>query len=436
MAFKIYRGSSLLRRNLFKSRFLIYLLLFSLSAIVVLAITSPYRNMTINIMQAGARGDGIRDDSAVFIRALHQAAGRKGSTRIIVPAGTYLLNVKEPLELSSNTRLIGEDKPVLKFIAQPSEAFGYEAIRISGRDVLVDGIELDGSGSFIRGIGIHPGSADVTIANSVIRNMRQAADPQSPLYSAVVSGIMIYGDTEDIKVITSLITDISAMHSQPVARGIMVWNGSGASPAKRVTISGNEISYITPREDADGIFFDVPPNLAELSDSIVENNKIHHAAKRGIKISAPGVIVRNNYITNSYSGNNRYLFDPEQPLSQDMYSAISIYASHVTVSENLINGRGSYYAAIEADFENLDRIVIENNRIDGEQTEQAEEMTTGIRLGAFDSSNVRGNVIRNVGTAIYIAGRDTDHDNNVLGSLLSENDVAGIKNRTAPANPK
>ena len=131
------------------------LLRFSLSAIVVLAITSPYRNMTINIMQAGARGDGIRDDSAVFIRALHQAAGRKGSTRIIVPAGTYLLNVKEPLELSSNTRLIGEDKPVLKFIAQPSEAFGYEAIRISGRDVLVDGIDLDGSGSVITSYSIH-----------------------------------------------------------------------------------------------------------------------------------------------------------------------------------------------------------------------------------------------------------------------------------------
>lgn len=436
MTFKIYRRGPLLKRNLYKSRFLIYLLLFALSAIAVLAIVSPYRNTTINIKQAGAHGDGIRDDSAVFIRVLHQAVGRRGPTRIIVPAGTYLLNVRAPLELSSKTRLIGEDKPVLKFSVPPSEAFGYEAIRISGQDVLVDGIDLDGSGRFIRGIGIHPGSADVTIANSVIRNMRQAADPQSPLYSAVVSGIMIYGDTGDIKVLTSLITDISARHLQPVARGIMVWNGSGASPARRVTISGNEISHIAPREDADGIFFDVPPNPAELSGSIIENNRIHHAAKRGIKISAPGVVVQNNHITNPYSGNNHYLFDPDQPLSQDMYSAISIYASHVTVSGNLIDGIGSYYAAIEADFENLDRIVIENNRIDGEQTEQAEEMTTGIRLGALNRSSVRGNIIRHAGTSIHVIGQHAEYDNHGLESMLTDNDAADNTNKTTPANPK
>jgi len=47
----------------------------------------------------------------------------------------------------------------------------------------------------------------------------------------------------------------------------------------------------------------------------------------------------------------------------------------------------------------------------------------------FDSSNVRGNIIRNVGTAIYIAGQDAEYDNNVLNSLLSGNDVAGVTNR-------
>lgn len=402
------------------SRFFIRLLFWVFLVMMALIIKQPSPSMTIDIKEAGAQGDGLTDDSAVFMRVLHQAAERKGLTRIMIPSGTYRLSVKHPLQLHSNVRLVGRDKPVLKFTVEPPESSGYETMMISGRHVLIDGVIIDGEDRFIRGIGIHPGSANVTITNSVIQNMRQGTDPDSPLYSAVVSGIMIYGDTADIKVTSSLITRIHAMNQQPVARGIMVWNASGASPAKRVMISDNEISYISPREDADGIFFDISSDPAELSDSIIENNRIHHSAKRGIKISAPGVIVRNNHITNPYSGDNRYQTDISEPLPQDMYSAISVYASHVTLIGNIIDGTGSYYAAIEADFDALQHLVIENNKITGGNGVEAQKMTTGIRLGAVRHSRIRDNWIRDVNTGIRA------EDTQALKGILSENHVSEL----------
>ena len=270
---------------------------------------------------------------------------------------------------------------------------------VSGSEITIDGITIDGSNSLIRGIGIHTGSTDVNIVNSRIQNMSGPDDPQSLHYSAVVSGIMIYGNTERITIERSNITNISAVNSEPVARGIMVWSEPGQPIARQVQIIGNTISHITPREDADGIFFDKSPSNSDLSNSLIDQNLLQYTAKRGIKIAMPGVTVSNNHIINSYSGNNHYLFPVADPLPQDMYSAISIYADHVTVSGNIIDGIGSYYSAIEADLGPLNHIVITDNSISGDPNAEVSN-TSGIRLGKVADFLITGNRIKYVDTGI------------------------------------
>ncbi|MFD1175585.1 right-handed parallel beta-helix repeat-containing protein [Paenibacillus puldeungensis] len=356
----------------------------------------------LDVKKAGAKGDGVNDDTDVFLKVLRQAADAGHGAEVIVPPGTYSLRLDEPLPLYSGVSIRGQGKPVLKFRSLTGVRNGFEAVAASGRHIRIDGIVIDGGHRLTRGINVHTGSYDVEIRNSVIRDLSQSENPESSLYSAVVSGIMIYGNTSKITISGCTITQISASHGQPVARGIMVWSEPGKNIARFVRIIGNEISHITPREDADGIYFDKPPADAHLSESVIEGNFIHHTAKRGIKISTPGVTVKDNHIVNPYSGNNRYLRPAKDPLPQDMYSAISIYASQVTVSGNTIDGTGSFYAAIEADIGPLNGIVIENNQISGGSSGTVRN-TSGIRLGAVHGFTVKENTIRYVQTGIRLS---------------------------------
>nr|WP_167521260.1 glycosyl hydrolase family 28-related protein [Paenibacillus timonensis] len=362
----------------------------------------PFPAPTFNVKEAGAKGDGITDDTRVFLRVLRQAAATGRATTVIVPPGTYLLALDEPLPLRSGVTLRGLGRPVLKFRAVSGARYGFEAVSIQGRRIRIDGVVIDGGARLTRGIGVHSGSSDVAIVGSTIQDLNQPAEPRHPLSTTVVAGIMIYGDTVDIKILGCTLTEIAAREAAPVARGIMTWGEPGRTIARRVNISGNLISYISPREDADGIYFDQPPGSSPLSDSVISNNIIHHAAKRGIKISAPGVVVKNNRIVNPYSGNNRYLTTPRDALPQDMYAAISVYAGDVTVSGNIIGGSGSYYAAIEADVGAADGIVIENNVIESGVSPPFPD-SSGIRLDQIGGFRITGNAINGAETPIRLS---------------------------------
>ncbi|GJM82888.1 hypothetical protein HMSSN139_53840 [Paenibacillus sp. HMSSN-139] len=364
--------------------------------------SSPFPAPTFNVKEAGAKGDGITDDTGVFLRVLRQAAATGRSTTVIVPPGTYLLALDEPLPLRSGVTLRGLGRPVLKFRAITGARYGFEAVSVQGRRIRIDGIVIDGGARLTRGIGIHSGSSDVQIVGSTVQDLNQPADPKHPLSTTVVAGIMIYGDTTNIAILGCTLTEISAREAAPVARGIMAWSEPGRTIARRVSITGNLISYISPREDADGIYFDQPPSPSPLSDSVISDNVIHHAAKRGIKISTPGVIVKDNRILNPYSGDNRYLLAPKDPLPQDMYAAISVYAGDVTVSGNIIGGPGSYYAAIEADVGTASGVVIEHNVIES-GAGQPFPNTSGIRLGRIGGFRITGNAIGGAETPIRLS---------------------------------
>lgn len=378
--------------------------LLTATALCLFTLYDRYHTHTLNVKEAGAKGDGKHNDTAAFMKVLKQASNIRSANNItvIIPPGTYLIDVTEPLPLLSNVHLQGIDRPILKFTPFTTEQHGYEAFMISGHNIHVNGVIIDGAYHLIRGMGIHTGSSHVIIENTVIQRMRQSEDSQGNFYSSVVSGIMIYGRTTDITIRSSKISDITAIHDPPVSRGIMVLYEEGEPFAKRVRISGNEISHIAPKEDGDGIFFDMAPIDSPQSDSIIEDNMIHHTAKRGIKIAAPGVTIRNNRIINSYFGNNTYLFNIDQPLPQDMYSAISVYASHVTILGNIIDGVGSFYSAIEVDAGTHHNITIEGNRITLSSNRSIK--STAIRLGNVSLYYIFNNNINNVDIGINLTG--------------------------------
>ncbi|MGO4108826.1 hypothetical protein [Paenibacillus sp. YAF4_2] len=355
---------------------------------------------TVNVKTLGAAGNGIANDSKAFALAFTKVTEHKGGT-VIVPPGTYLLDSGAALYITSNVSLVGQSNPTIKFKNFSSTyKFGYESIDIRGSNIKVEGVTIDGNSSMSRGIGIHSGSTDVLVSKTVVKNMTQSKVASDPHYSALISGILIYSQTSDITIDNSIIKNISAIHKHPVARGIMVYAQDNLPYAQRIKITNNYITNITPRNDADGIYFDYPSTTISDSNSLVDNNRLDHTAKRGIKIAAPGVVVSNNHVINSYLNNNKYRFTVSDAVPQDMFSGISVYANNVTVTNNVIDGVGSYYAGIEADLGSLSNITIKNNTISNGSGATIKN-TNGIRLGVIANFNVESNKISNAWTGIY-----------------------------------
>lgn len=70
----------------------------------------------INILKAGAKGDGTKDCKPAFDRAM-RTAERKGGAHIIVPSGTYVIN--GPIQFRSHVCLELQEGAVLKFSPDP-----------------------------------------------------------------------------------------------------------------------------------------------------------------------------------------------------------------------------------------------------------------------------------------------------------------------------
>ncbi|GJM72867.1 hypothetical protein HMSSN036_50830 [Paenibacillus macerans] len=102
-------------------------------AICRLQATFTAPTAVLNVKDAGAKGDGIADDTEAFRRTLRLAADSRRGAEVIVPAGTYLLRPDQPLPLGSHVSVRGQGSPVLKFTAAPDAGHGFEAIEIAGR---------------------------------------------------------------------------------------------------------------------------------------------------------------------------------------------------------------------------------------------------------------------------------------------------------------
>ena len=84
----------------------------------------PRPPVVANVRDAGAKGDGVTDDSTAFREAIDQAAARGGGT-VLVPPGTYLMN--EVLHLKHSRVVLlgaGPDHSTLLFGRSLTEAVG------------------------------------------------------------------------------------------------------------------------------------------------------------------------------------------------------------------------------------------------------------------------------------------------------------------------
>ena len=353
----------------------------------------------IQVTKWGARGDGAADDTAAIQQALNQAA-KTGET-VYFPSGVYKVNPAKALMVGGNTLIKGDGRSSV--IKAAPDSFGWELMRIAGKEVNVSGIVLDGNERVNRVLAIGGGSSRVTVRDTLVTGATHDTDRRSEYYAGVVAGIVVYGNTESITIENTEVANVAARNlvgSSLVARGIFVtttW-GSKELAAKKVSVTNCYIHHISPADDGDGIYYEDPAmenNRGTDVDSVIAGNRFDYCAKRAIKIFAQGITVKGNDIHNPYLNDNYFMGTQKGKRAPDMYAAISVYGGGNTVEGNRIYGNGSYYAAIEvgAGAEVADIVIQNNNIAMGERSNV--KGTTAIRLGSIRDFRVLSNTINN-----------------------------------------
>lgn len=370
-------------------------------------IQSIYRyENAINVREAGAKGDGETDDTAAIQASIDRAAE---SGRIVyVPYGTYVINQEKPLNIPSGTKLYGDGKESV--LQADSGRFGWELLGIQGQEIDIRHMRLDGNNAVNRVIVVRAGSSQVSLTNSFVANASQSDDESSKYYTQVVAGIVVYGETSDIQIQNTEISNVYAKHAtggSRIARGIHLTNtwSSIERVAKRVDISNSYIHDIGPADHADCIYYE-DPNIGrgevEETGSIIRDNQFARCAKSAVNIRANGVVVEHNRIINSYLGDNLYMDGAKAgKKAPDMYAGITVNADNVTIRNNTLEGVGSYYAGIEiGGYVRISGITVTGNKIYMGKASDIQD-TTGIRIGNADHYTITSNWLENGSKGIW-----------------------------------
>ncbi|MBP2001957.1 hypothetical protein J2Z69_003013 [Paenibacillus shirakamiensis] len=365
----------------------------------------------INVTTVGAMGNGQDDDTAAVQRALDLAASTQSS--VYFPKGTYMIDPAQTLLVQAGTRVFGEGKDSI--IRASTQNFGWELMRITGSGAMVSSLRLDGNHQVNRVLVVGGGVQDVKITAVIAESASQASDPTQEGYAEIVCGIVINGSTNRITIDRSEVRDIVAIHSpngSMIARGIYIttsWQ-SNETVAQQVSITNSYIHQVGPADDGDGIYYEDPAMDMQNGvnvNSVISGNLLENCAKRAMKIYAQGIKINGNHIINSYLNNNIYQGTQKGTLAPDMYSAISIYGSNNIVFNNVIDGPGSFYAAIEVTaVDTVNNTIISNNKITMGSKSNTQG-TTAIRLGNIHNFTIKNNVLMNGERGIW-AWQDTD----------------------------
>ncbi|MDR6553868.1 glycosyl hydrolase family 28-related protein [Paenibacillus qinlingensis] len=384
-----------------KYKYLGYLLLIGILFLVLLLIYKHYHTIPtlINVKDFGAKGDGVSDDTRSIQSALN--TGTKKKLNIYFPTGTYIVNSNESLILKSNTSIIGDGEGSV--IKADNSKFGWSLFHIEGTNIQINQMKFDGNHAVNRVLVVQPGSSLVQISNSHVSNASQSTEKTSDFYSSIVSGIVIYGNTDSIVIDQTEIQNIVSIHpvnGSLIARGIYVTTTSGTleKSTTNLSIQNSKIHDIGPADDGDGIYYEDPlldKNIIQNTNSSITNNTFYNCAKRAIKLYANGITVSGNHITNDYLNNNYYQGKDKGKLAPDMYAGISVYGNNIKISDNIIQGRGSFYSGIEITSSNTVKNVDVSKNTIKMGAESNKKGTTSIRVGDIEDFSITSNIIEN-----------------------------------------
>ena len=322
----------------------------------------PGSNTVVNVRHdAGAAGDGATDDSQAFKSAITTLATAGGGT-LVIPGGTYLVSPAAFVNIPSGVTVLADGATIR------AGQYGYALLGVQGNDICISGLTVDGAEKVVRGVEIGGPSQVVTIMNSTVENIAEPT-PSQPGFAdngmQVTAGIRIEGDSSKLLLDGVTVRNVVSVNAPPggtvvAARGVWITPASGQAGSTQITIQNSLLETVGPKDDGDCLVIQGSNQPATLQ---VLNNTFTSCHKRAIKIQTPGVDVRNNQIQNPFQGDNT---SPTDSLTQDMYAAVSVYASTVQVTGNTIGGTGTFYNAVEIGADPcvpLAHVAVEQNSI-------------------------------------------------------------------------
>lgn len=234
-------------------------------------VESKINDISLNVKNYGAKGNGVDDDSEHINNALSS-----GHKKIYIPHGEYVIN--QTLNITSNDIIL----------------YG-EGVIISNADVGLDlsgnncNVQFNIDGGNVTRVGINVSGENNIIHDSTVKNIYSNSD------SAL--GINVYNNNNTVENcyidnVESVGNDIFG-DSSGASRGIRV---SGLDTNNGITLIKNNVITNIIGEEGDAIHLIAPDK--DKMEVIVEGNKIHTFSRRGIKIQCSDTKIINNVIEN------------------------------------------------------------------------------------------------------------------------------------------
>ncbi|PLT35739.1 glycosyl hydrolase family 28-related protein [Bacillus sp. V5-8f] len=297
----------------------------------------------INVKDFGAKGDGKTDDTNAIQLALWEGEGKQ----VLIPRGTYRISY---LTIPYNVSIIGTSA-----VLKANQPISY-VLKVEGSNVKIQGLVIDGNNQSIQGVSIGANLNDISITKSVVQNITQ----DIKFKNQIPVGIRLDGNTSNVLLDAVQVKNINGKYNignAKQAAGLFIApSRADLSPGQNILIKNSTFTGIGPRSNSDGILvrgFTQPAGIT------IENNSFTRVRDRAIRILSPGVTVKRNRIVNSFKGNNPGIVAANNQF--DMTSGIYIGADNVTADGNIINGLGSYFAAIEVT--GASNVTLKNNTL-------------------------------------------------------------------------
>ena len=368
-----------------------------------------------NIMDYGAVGDGIADDTSAI-----QVALNSGAKSVYVPAGTYLITA---LTITSEMVVYGEGKLMRNAVASSP------MINITTSNVEIDGLKFDGAGAGSTiGVG---NSAEVAIKATGTDSTAQITNIK--IQNTVIDGVAGVGIRCDfannciienniiencgyagvlcLSIIDSVITK-NRINNINAASGVVNWYGITLTrdPTVTTTASARSANCIVTENTVSNVVQWTGIDFHAAHKCVISNNNVYYC-KDGIyaqydsssatyKQPSEDILITDN------------LVEGRPTLSENALGIASIGLAalpnqRIVISDNLLIGAGSYSNANGAIY------ITSTNHAEVKDNTLEKSIRVGINISGTSqhctiASNKINGVIAGASSAFYIY---EDHSN-------------------------